>query len=343
MKLDPEGLAAHLQAGLKPVYIISGDETLLVQEASTLVRDAAAKAGYQERRSFDIDAKFNWDEFHQAANELSLFSAQRLIELRMPTGKPGDQGNKALQAYAGAMPADDRLMIVTGKLDKRTTSSAWFKALDAQGAHITLWPIARAQLPRWIKQRMQQAGINADAEAVAMLADLVDGNLLAAMQEIEKLKLAASDTTLTPDMVKASVSDSSRYNMFELVDTAMSGNAQATCKMLHGLKSEGSDALTLLWSVSREIRQLGQLAALIERGASASQAMQQHHIWRSKQRVVGAALQRFNRAGIEKLTQQLARIDLTLKGAGPGNGWDQIESVLLTLAGTPLHKKSRAR
>ncbi len=343
MKLDSAGLAAQLRAELKPVYIISGDDTLLVQEACSLVREAARTAGYLERQVFNIDAKFNWDEFQQTASELSLFSSQRLIELRIPTGKPGDQGKKALQAYASSMPAADRLLIVTGKLDKRATASGWFKALDQQGAHVALWPIKRNQLPRWIKQRMEQAGIDASDEAVALLADLVDGNLLAAVQEIEKLKLASSDTTLTPEVVKASVSDSSRYNLFDLVDAALGGDARATCKMLHGLKNEGCDPLALLWSVNREIRQLGQLAARIERGASASQAMQQLHVWRSKQKALGAALQRLSRARLESLTRQLAKLDLTLKGAGPGNGWDQLESLLLTLAGTNPHQKSRVR
>ena len=342
MKIDADALAAHLENNLRPIYIVSGDETLLVQEACTLIRDAATNSGYQERRVFNVEANFNWDEFNQVSNELSLFAAQRLIELRIPSGKPSDPGKKALQTYAEAIPGNDLLLIVTGKLDKRGMSSAWFKALETAGAQITLWPVPHHQLPRWIEQRMGQSGVNADQEAIALLADLVDGNLLAATQEIEKLKLATGDSTVTPEMVRASVSDSSHYNQFELVDTAMSGDAESTCKMLQRLKSEGQELIPLLWNVSREVRLLSKLHASIASGMSENQAMQQQRIWRSKQRVVSAALRRLNQTKIDKLIQQLARIDLTAKGAAPGNSWDQLESLLLALAGSS-NRKSRPR
>ena len=340
MKISPEALSGQLQSGLKPIYIVSGDEHLLVQEACSLIRESATTAGHSERLIFNIDGDAKWLEFNDAASALSLFASQRILEVRIGSAKPSEAGKKALVQYAQNPAPSDVLLVVTAKLEKRVLSSAWFKALDEVGSHVPIWPIPRPQFPRWIEQRLKNAGMRAEREAVILLADLVDGNLLAAAQEIEKLKLTLSEKNLTADDVRASVADSSRYNLFALIDTALSGDARTACKMLQGLRAEGSEPLSILWGITREIRLLAQLSAAIEQGHPPGKAMQNAYVWQSRQKLVGGALERLGQKPLERLLVELARTDRILKGAARGNGWDQMERIILRLAGSYRRKKA---
>lgn len=338
MNVRLEQLASQLQQGLKAVYIVSGDEPLQVQEACQLIRDAAKAAHFSERQVFSVEATFKWDEFLAAGSELSLFASQKIIELRLPNGKPGTEGSKALLAYTDSPSENNLLLISTCKLDKSAQNSKWFKALDQLGAHIAVWPIEAQQLPKWIEQRMSQAGLQPEREATALLAELVDGNLLAATQEIDKLKLLLpeGDLTVSAETVRDCVVNSSRYNVFNLIDNALKGDSKQCLKMLGGLRDEGVEPLSVVWVLSREIRQLALLKHEMQRGRSADQAMQAQRVWRNRQPLINKALARLSVAQLASLSEDIAFVDQLAKGMHQGNPWDQLEQITLTLAGLTL-------
>lgn len=336
MNIRLEQLNAQLDQGLKPVYLVFGDEPLLVQEACDTIRAAARNAGFTEREVHQVDAKYKWDEFFATSNALSLFAERKIIELRLASGKPGDEGSKALQAYC-TNPADTNLLLVIApKLDKSSQNTKWFKALDSAGAHIAVWPVDHQQMPQWISRRVQQAGVKADREAIKLLAELVDGNLLAAAQEIEKLKLLDAERPIDCNSIRESVSDSSRYNVFNLVDAALKGEAAHTHKILAGLRGEGVEPGALIWALSREIRQLASMAQLVEQGQSAQQVMRQYHVWSNRQQMIGKALARLKAQSLHRLLQRMAIADQTMKGMRRGNVWDILEQTALLLAGARL-------
>ncbi|HEY6132143.1 MAG TPA: DNA polymerase III subunit delta, partial [Halioglobus sp.] len=226
MRLYPEKLAGHLQQQLLPVYLVSGDEPLLVQECCDQIRRRAREQGCGEREVIDGGiASFNWQELLHSAASMSLFAARRLIELRLPSGKPGAEGSSALCEYLDIASGEDVLLLVSGKIDKQSTNSKWYKALDQAGATIQVWPVDAKNLPRWLQQRVHAAGMNIDNDALQLLCDRIEGNLLAAVQEVEKLKLLATDTRITLQTVAEAVSDNARYNVFNMADTALQGDA----------------------------------------------------------------------------------------------------------------------
>ena len=191
MKLDAGQLDSHLQGDLAPVYLLSGDETLLVQEAADTIRQAAQQKGFTERQVMHVDRSFDWNALNDAANALSLFAEQRLIELRLPTGKPGDAGRKALQAWAEQPPQDTILLIITCKLEASVSKTKWHKAMDKLGKNIVIWPLDANRLTAWVSGRMRERGLQPDTAAVELLTQRIEGNLLAAAQEVEKLVLFA--------------------------------------------------------------------------------------------------------------------------------------------------------
>ena len=338
MTIRLEQLESQLQQGLKPVYIVSGDEPLQVQEACQLIRSAAKAALFDERETFNVDNNFNWNELLTAGNALSLFASQKLIELNLPTGKPGAEGSKALLSYAQS-PSDNNLLLInSGKLDKSAKNSKWFKTLVNIATHIEIWPIESQQLPKWIDRRMRQAGLEPDQQACTLLAELIDGNLLAASQEIEKLKLLLPDaqSQVSAQTVRDCVVDSARYNAFNLVDCAFKGNTRECVKMLNGLHDEGVEPLSLIWILAREVRQLSLIKQDMQKGHSASQAMQAQRVWQNRQSLTGKALARLSCQQLDKLNQQIAFADQLAKGMHQGKLWDELEQITLGLAGIHL-------
>lgn len=336
MNIRFEQLEADLKQALRPCYLVSGDEPLLVQEACDKIRTAARQAGYSERDIHQVDAQYNWEELLATSHTLSLFADKKIIELRLNNGKPGDQGSKALQAYCDDQTSENLLLVITPKIDKNTQKSKWFKALDSSGAYVAVWPVDHQQLPRWIARRMHQCGLQADREAISLLADLVDGNLLAAAQEIEKLTLVCNQGKVDCETIRASVCDSSRFNVFNLVDTALQGDLAHTQKIVSGLRAEGVEPGAIIWALSREVRQLAAIAQLVEKGQSVQQAMRQFRVWSNRQQLTGSALGRLNTNQLNTLITELAHADQIMKGISKGNIWDQLESVALTLAGAQL-------
>ncbi|MEL7400485.1 MAG: DNA polymerase III subunit delta [Pseudomonadota bacterium] len=333
-KLRPEQLQGALQKQLAPIYLISGDEPLLVQESCDLIRASARKQGFTERVLYHGDKSFDWNTLLTEANSLSLFSERKILELRIENGKPGDAGSKALIEYANLPSEDNLLLIVTPKLDGNAQRSKWFKALDKVGATVQIWPINEHQLPHWLEQRLRNAGLNASRETVSLLAAQVEGNLLAAAQEVEKLKLLANEGEVTADMVSGMVTDSARYDVFSLIDKALHGDARAAVKCLNGLRSEGTEAITVLWALTREIRTLSNMAHGLEQGKAFDWAAKQAGVWDKRKALVKNALRHLKQPQLQTLLRKANAIDKAIKGMRDADPWDELLDLTLNLSGT---------
>ena len=239
MNLAADRLEAHLAGGLSPIYLITGDDPLLTGEALDAVRARARSDGYTDRTVFQVDRYFDWHELSAASSAMSLFAERQLIELRLPTGKPGDAGGKALRAYAASPSPDAVLLIAAGKIDKRSLSSAWAGAIDQAGVIVQVWPIDRTRLPQWIGRRLKAVGLDAGPDVARLIADRVEGNLLAADQEVRKLALLLEPGKIGEDDVLRAVADSARYDVFQLVDAATGGDLRRAQRVLDGLEAEG--------------------------------------------------------------------------------------------------------
>jgi len=265
MIVKPEQLHRHLQQELKPVYLISGDEALLMQESCDSVRLSSKAAGFIERELYDIDAKFHWEDVHHSLNSLSLFADKKVIELRFKSSKIGD-GSKHIIEIVDNLSPDILLLILMPKIDKTTLNSKLCTAIDKVGAIVQIWPIERNKLPEWITQRLSDKGISASSDAIQFLADNVEGNLLAAKQEIEKIALIDHKNIDLTQMTEI-ISNSSRYTIFNLADRCLSGDTQAAIKTLSGLQSEGVEATLILWCLTKELRVLHRLCNSTEKAS----------------------------------------------------------------------------
>lgn len=336
MRLSSDQLPKHLANQLLPIYIISGNETLLVQEACDAIRKNCRQQGFNEREVLHVEAGFDWQELLGHANAMSLFSDRKLIELRLPTGKPGDAGGKALLAYADNPSPDNVLMIICNKLDASSTRTKWYKGVEAAGASVQTWPIPAQQLPQWIKQRLDQAGLAADQQVIDLIAARNEGNLLAAVQEIEKLKLFSESGRLDIDTVRSVVADNARYDVFGLVDRALQGDAAGSLKMLRGLQAEGNDVLGILWAMSREIRVLAHCASQIDQGNGIDRVLQNQRVWDKRKAITKMALKRLSLKQLNQLLSLSSQIDQAAKGMQKDNPWDMLSRLTLGLAGSPI-------
>lgn len=331
MKIRPDQLKQQLEKTLSPVYLISGDEPLQVMEAADQIRVKARELGYTERTVMDVDKDFDWNTLTTESNNLSLFAEQRILELRVPTGKPGKPGGAALAEYA-ARPAEDTVLIITaGKLDKTATNTKWYKSLDSVGVTLQCWPIDSSALPRWIESRCLSKGMRASKEAIRLLVERVEGNLLAAAQEIEKLHLLVNSAELTAEQVTEAVSDCSRFNIYDLTDAALSGDISRTSHIINGLQSEGVEVVLALWAMSREIRIL--LTAAENSQQSADAALAKAGVWSKRLPVMKKALSRHSQSSLQQLLKMCGKTDRTIKGLEAGKAWDEMYQVCLFLAG----------
>lgn len=332
-QLRPEQLAAQLHRGLAPVYFIHGDETLVVNECADAVRAATRAQGFAERQVFNVEAGFDWNSLRAAGDSLSLFSEKRLLEVRMPNGKPGKEGTAALREYAGRPAPDTVLMVLSGKLEAAARNSKWVQALDRAGVSVTVWPVEAAQLPAWIERRMRARGMQPEREALALLAERVEGNLLAAAQEIEKLFLLNGPGRLDLDTVTELVVNSARYDVFGLVDSALAGDPVHAQRVLAGLRAEGIDPVLVLWALAREIRALAAMAGEVAGGTPPARVLASQRVWEKRKPLIGGALQRVPVPQWRVWLQRCARIDRVIKGRATGSAWDELLQLSLELAG----------
>lgn len=338
MRVRPHELPARIgQQGLAPIYLIGGDEPLQMNEAADAVRTAARVAGYSEREILDADSRFDWNRLAAEANTLSLFAEKKIIDLRIPSGKPGREGGKALSEYAERPPDETLLLITLPKLDKNQTRSKWLQALDSTGVFVQVWPIEGGRLLPWIEQRMRQAGLTPGPDVVSLLAGRIEGNLLAAAQEIDKLKLLHGDGIITPEALLESVADSARYDVFGLVDAALAGKVGRSIRMLNGLRAEGTAAPVVLWALNREIRILCSLSRQVQQGRSAQQVVAgSREVWDKRKPLVSKGLQRLSSRRWQHLLQLCHLADRAIKGQSRQDPWLELQRICSGMAGAPL-------
>lgn len=336
MKIPANQLPIKLKKNLLPCYLVSGDEPLLVQEALDAIRAAARAAGFATRDLFIAERGFDWNEFGAAGGNLSLFSERRIIELRLPTGKPGKEGGAAIADMVGQLDQDLLLIVIAPKLDKRTASSGWAAALAAAGAHVEVWPVDRRELPVWLQSRMQAIGLQPDRDAVRLIADRVENNLLAAQQEIEKLRLLLGEGKVSAEHVQRAVADSSRFDVYKLVDAALAGDAQRALRILHGVQAEGVDAVIVMWALTREVRTLVRLADYMEARVDLSAAMRKCGVWQNRQSLVRACVGRHRRSDFYRILKALRLADAASKGQMAGDPWQLATEIIVALAAGEL-------
>ena len=336
MKLRPEQLTGHLQKQLAPIYIVSGDEPLQAAEVCDAIRARARESGCSERLVFNVESGFDWNALLQARDSLSLFAERRLMELRLPSGKPGDAGGKALQEYAARPPAGDVLLVICGKLDRDAQRAKWYSVLEQAGVAVQVWSLNAAQLPAWIERRMRSRGLQPNAEAVSLLAERVEGNLLACAQEIEKLLLLHGAGAVDGAAVAAAVAESARYSVYDLADRALAGEGAAVSRILRGLQGEGEEPTLVLWALAREIRNLATMAEEVRRGATSEQVLARQGVWDSRKSLMRGALKRCSAQALRRLLRQAGRADQVIKGAAQGKVWDELLQVALGLAGVKV-------
>jgi DNA polymerase-3 subunit delta len=341
MKLAHQQLEQHLTKKLAPIYLISGDELLLVQETVTRIREAAQKMGYTERTSLSVEAGSDWSkQLHAEAHSLSLFATKRIVELHLGSTKPNVTTGKILKEIAANPLADTILIISVNKLDSKTEQTAWFKALDKAGITIPIWPITLDQLPQWMMQRAKKSSLSMTPDAAKRLAEQVEGNLLAAAQEIEKLGLLQINGAIDLATVEKAVTDNSRFDIFSLVECALAGNQPRCSRILKNLEAEDTEPVLVLWALTREVRTLSEIAEQAKQGTSLGTLFSKYRIWEKRQPAVRRFLQQHNPASCWRLLSQGAQIDRLLKGARPGNVWNELQELTLKMAGTVIIKSS---
>jgi DNA polymerase-3 subunit delta len=330
LRLSAGQLPASLARNLAATYLVSGDEPLLVGEAADAVRAAARAAGYADRTVFFIDRSFAWDELRHASQSLSLFSERRLLELRMPSGKP-DKGAQQLADLAAQPPPDVVCLVVTGKLDKKASEAPWVRAVEKHGIWVPIWPVETAALPAWLRARAKLLKVEIEPAAAQLIVDRVEGNLLAANQELEKLRLLANGEPISADLVLRSVGDSARFDVFQLAEAAAAGDAARALRVLLGLKSEGVDPTLILWALVRELRGLWQ-ARERERLRSAARGSG----WNLAATPSPRALSRLKNLPLARLLMQASHTDRVIKGLATGDAWSALTGLTGGLAGA-LH------
>ncbi|QNA90654.1 DNA polymerase III subunit delta [Massilia sp. Dwa41.01b] len=336
MQLRPDALDAHLAKGLAPLYVITSDEHLLALEAADKIRRAARAAGHTERDVLTVERSFKWGELLAANQAMSLFGDKKLIELRIPTGKPGKDGSAALQAYAKDLSPDNLTLITLPKLDWQTAKASWVASLQQAAIYIEIPNVERAQLPAWIGMRLSSQGQSADRQSLDFIADRVEGNLLAAHQEIQKLGLLHEPGKLTYEQVMDAVLNVARYDVFKLSEAMLAGDPARLARMLEGLKGEGEALPLVLWAVSEEIRTLLKLKAGMAQGRPLGALLKEYRIWGPRERMMEPALRRVSLPVLEGALQEAAQVDRMVKGlrakAFAGDAWDAMLQLALKVA-----------
>ncbi|MFA7349327.1 MAG: DNA polymerase III subunit delta [Methylotenera sp.] len=332
MRLAQAQLETHLKQGLQPLYVLVGDEPLAQRECLDAIRAAARTQGFDERNSLTVERNFNWQQIQSFGQSISLFSSRRLLELNIPSGKPGVEGSKALQALAAKALPDTTVVIILPTLERDAKNSAWFAALDTQSQTITLNEIDAANLPKWIANRLAQQGQQTSVQTLEFLAHQVEGNLLAANQEVQKLGLLYPQGELSEATVREAVLNVSRYDAFQLGEAVLAGDAERTVRILQGLQDEGENAVAVMNPLMWVLRPLVRIKQAEIRGENLTSAMTNARIYGDKQALVKRALARLSLRQLEATLQKLADIDKTAKGVMLGDAWLEISRLCFGLA-----------
>ncbi|MEZ5447326.1 MAG: DNA polymerase III subunit delta [Gammaproteobacteria bacterium] len=332
IRRNPDQLLAGLRRGLAPVYLVTGEEPLQRMECVDAVRAAARAQGFEDRIVFDSSTGIDWTALRFEAASMSLFASRRIIEIRLHEAKVGAEGAEALRGYCAEPAADTLLLIAAPKFDSRGQAAEWYKAIDRAGEVVQVWPVKPEEMPRWVAKRLQARGLAATPEAVRLLAERVEGNLLAAVQDIEKLALIAGPEPIDADTVLAAVGDSARFDLFSLADTALSGEAERCVRILNGLRDEGAEPVLICWALTRELR----AASLLCAGMRPEQGITGYRMFGPREGTLRAAGQRLGLRPLRRLLRRATRVDRIVKGAAPGDAWGELVSLCLAAAGRPV-------
>lgn len=334
MKIAVSQLSTHLSRNLAPVYVISGDEPLLVQEALDAIRAKARREGYDERQVLDADKSFDWSLLYQACASMSLFATRRIVELRLPSGAPGTEGGDLLKKLAASPSSDTLLLVVCGAMDTRQRSAAWYLALEAAGASFHAWPLGPQELPQWLEQRLRSAGLDPQPEALRLLAERTEGNLLAAAQDVDKLRLLFPGGRIDEDAVRSAVADSSRFDAFDFTDRLLGGDALGVSRSLLRLREEGVEVLEILGALTWNLRQWAQAQAEYAKSGDAQRACDAARVPRARQASLLRALPRTRLPQIYGWLRRCAQVDQLAKSTGgKEQAWEELLTLALAAAG----------
>lgn len=332
MRLQPQQLKSHLEKGLKPLYILSGDEALAQRECLDEIRVTAHKQGFDERTSLTVDRYFDWQRISFFGQSTSLFASKRLLEINIPSGKPGLDGGKALQAVASKAIPNTLVVIVLPKVDWKDQKSAWYSALEQSGVFLVLEEVEARQLPQWIASRLALQNQRTDAQTLEFIAHQVEGNLLAAHQEIQKLGLLYPEGILANESVREAVLNVSRYDAFQLGEAVLAGDSERTVRILQGLQDEGAQPVAVMNPLIWILRPLIRVKHAEARGESISAAMQAAKVRYNQQALFQSALTRLSMRQLQAALHKLAEIDRTAKGLIKGDAWLEISRLCFGLA-----------
>ncbi len=336
MRIKPDQLSSALQKGLLPVYFFTGDEPLQLGEMADAVRKAARKMGFENREILSAETGFEWNQLAFSADSFSIFADKKIIDLRLPSGTPGIEGAKALTAYCERLPEDTLLLITAGKIASSSLKSRWLEALDKKGVVIQVWPLEGQDLIRWLQQRMQQRGLHAETDGLRLLASRIEGNLLAASQEIEKLYVLYGTGNLSHQQISEVVADSSRYDVFKLMDSVLAANINRIFKVLSGLRAEGVAAPIVLWALTREARSLIKIKLALAQGQNKDVIFKNNQIWDKRKQLVNNALNRLSDHDLNSVLVLSAQADRQIKGQQQGDAWETLLTICLMFASTQV-------
>lgn len=337
-ELRADDLPRQLARGLAPLYVVHGDEPLFALEAGDAIRAAARGAGCEERETFVAEQGFKWDAFVGAHANLGLFGGRKLVDLRIPTGKPGVEGARVLEAYARSLSPDNVTIVSLPRMDRAAQASAWFSALADAGISVTVYPLERDALPRWIAARFERQQQRLAPETVAWLADLFEGNLLAARQEIEKLALLLPAGPLAHDDVERAVADVSRYDVFALSEAWLAGDAARVLRILAALESAGEPLTLAVWQLSEDVHALAAAQAASHSGTPVAVVLRNARVWGKRATAMEKAVRRVKASDLASVLRLLAPLDGLAKGIGRGNAWDELASAALLLCGRRVRR-----
>ena len=333
MNIKPEQLQNHLSNQPASLYFAFGSEILLVEQSLTTIKDAAKKLGFDERFRFDIDGNFSWDAIFNLISSPSLFADKRIIECRLTTGKIGVKGSKALSELTENLPDDIMLIISSGKLDMAQQKSKWFKALDKKGVIIQHWEVQSEQLVGWIVNHMSQLGLSSSNEVANAIAYCTEGNLLATMQEIQKLQIAYPDGNIDLNEYLSQIDQQSQYTVFGMIDAALKGDTDKVYKIFSSLVDDSTPPVILISSLYREIKNLVTMSIELKTNQTIDTILNNHRVWQKRKPLISFALKTHSYQQLQKLLLKLGRIDRSLKGMDNLNVYDELQSVVITLSG----------
>ena len=331
MKLTYFQLVPHLAKNLASIYIISGEEFILKQEAIDLIRDKAKKAGFNERTRLIPDTNFDWEALHLFLNSTSLLAEKRLLELDLRDATPNKNASAILCHYVKNLSPDQVLLIDIGKVDAKIAKCAWYQALESAGIAISIWPVPREQMPQWVMERAKKSGVQITREAAILLGEYCEGNLSSATQALEKLALLGFDKAIDAETIASALNDEGRFTVFDFVESLIAGDKARSLHILDSLKADGTEPVLVLWAITRELRLLAEMSQQLKDGLSYADLYQKHRIFARRQ----TTIRRFLSTASEDICRQhlirAAETDKIIKGAMAGNAWNNLQLFCLSL------------